>query len=166
MLAIHTPLDISSPTKVSRADLDMEKQLAELRGNLAMLRATLDRGAEDGSMRPQREALIRKKIARTMFRIWTDSMDNTLIPETQEAYGKALAFPSNEGQPLLWWELARLYVMYGAYDGGMKVLDRFTLDFADFDKLSSVLMTKAGTLRRQKWVCIPVSVSCLLPRIS
>ncbi len=45
------------------------------------------------------------------------TMDNSLIPDAQAAYVSALAFPANESQPLLWWEVANLYVGFGSYDG-------------------------------------------------
>ena len=80
------------------------------------------------------------------------SMDNTLIPGCQEAYVTALAFPANEKQPLLWWEVANLYVAYGSYDGAIVIFNRIVVDFADYDKISCVLMARAATLRRRRCV--------------
>jgi hypothetical protein len=77
-------------------------------------------------------------------------MDNSLIPDAQEAYSAALAFPDNQSQPLLWWEVANLYVGYGSYDGAMAILNRICVDFATYDKLPLVLMTRAATLRRRR----------------
>ena len=78
-------------------------------------------------------------------------MDNSLIPKVQEAYVLALAFPANERQPLLWWEVANLYVGFGSYDGAMVIFNRLCVDFADYDKITSVLMARAATLRRRKY---------------
>ena len=75
-----------------------------------------------------------------------------MIEDIVESYTLALAFPANATQPLLWWEAANLYLSQGSYEGALALFNRVCLDFADYNRITSVIMCRAATYRRVQYV--------------
>ena len=93
-------------------------------------------------------SLLWKQISRLYFRRWELSMKAEDLEPTQRAFQKALEYPENQNDPSFFFNAARLYVAYGAFEGALSVYRHISNTFPSYPKLAVVHLEIGACLRR------------------
>lgn len=92
-----------TPYKIDRADIVLEDLTAGLRGDLSLLEAQLARASESGPLPPATEAMYRKRIAQTSYKLWGEcerGRGGLALPATWASDCCPFCFPCTWSFPL------------------------------------------------------------------